>query len=387
MASPTVAARTETQHASSTTLTIAFTQTTGDRVVIFLGVNDTARTLSTVGDGFTDLTAASATFHILTKVLDGSEGGDVAVTVAVATKGASLAYNIAGHNASIAPEFSVVATGTDTGPNPDTVTPTGGAKDYLWLAAFRQNGEEADDDTWTNSAPTNFGNLIQKTSGTGGLANTNGSVAAADFASNAASQNPDVFNTDQSLAWRAYTVAVHPTTAIDRTTTDAISLSDVAGRTGTYLRSAADSATLGDVPTRAGTFLRSVTDAIGLADIANQVKTLLRTTSDAIGLSDAAGRAVIVLRTVSDALSLTDVATQVKSLLRTAADAIGLSDVATRSGGFLRAASDTLSLADVATRIIATVGVVGSIPPAIRSALHAIARGIAASDKPRGTGG
>src|SRR3990167_4058291 len=109
MASPTVSARTETQLANGTSLTIDFAQTTGELVVIFLGVNDTARVLSTVGDGFTDLTAANATFHILSKVLDGSEGGNVVVTVAAATKGAALAYNIAGHAAAIAPQLSTVA--------------------------------------------------------------------------------------------------------------------------------------------------------------------------------------------------------------------------------------------------------------------------------------
>ena len=111
--------------ASSTSHTITFTQTTGDRVVIFLAFDDTARTLSTVGDSFVNLTNASATFHILTKVLDGSEGGNMVVTIAVASKSAWVAYNIDSgtHDSATAPVFSTVATGTSTAPNSGSLTP------------------------------------------------------------------------------------------------------------------------------------------------------------------------------------------------------------------------------------------------------------------------
>ena len=127
------------------------------------------------------------------------------------TKFASIAYNI--QNFSGTPEYSTVATGTSNAPDPSTVTPAGGSAEYLWLAAFYMAGEEADDDTWCNSAPSTpgaFGNLTQKTTGTSGAASTNCEVAAADYTSTAASCDPGAFNTDQSLAWRAYTVAISP---------------------------------------------------------------------------------------------------------------------------------------------------------------------------------
>jgi len=104
-----------------------------------------------------------------------------------------------------------VATGTSTGPDPSTVTPAAGfAKNFLWIAAFGMAGEEADDDTWCNSGPTSFTNLTQKTTGTGGVPGTNCEVASAQFASSATSIDPTAFNTAQSLAWRAYTVAISP---------------------------------------------------------------------------------------------------------------------------------------------------------------------------------
>ncbi len=212
-ASPTVVQRTETPiTTSATSLTITFTQTSGNLVVIFLGLNDTAQALSTVGDSFTNLTNTNATFHILYKKLDGSEGGDVIVTVATTTRAAAIAYNIQGAEdpGTQAPEFSTVATGTSLTPDPGSITPTGGTKDYLFLASFRQNGEEANDDTWCNTGPTNYTNLTATTAGIAGGANLNGSVCSAEFQATVSTEDPGTFNVDQSLAWRAYTVAVHP---------------------------------------------------------------------------------------------------------------------------------------------------------------------------------
>jgi len=210
MASPTVAVRTESALTTAgTSFTVNFTQTTNDLVILLVaGISD----LWIVGEGFTNLAATGtggSSLIVYYKILDGSEGGSVVATAA-SQKGSALAYNIQGHDTVQGPESSTEAGGTSTTPDPGTVTPTGGAKDYLWLATFVQAGEEADDDTWCTAAPTSFTNLIQKTSGTGGAATSNVSGAAANFASNAASMNPATFTTVQSLTWRAFTIAVHP---------------------------------------------------------------------------------------------------------------------------------------------------------------------------------
>lgn len=206
-AAATVAGRIETPATSaSTTLTANFTQTTGNLVVIFISTAQSTA-LSSITNSFTNLTNLTGNFHIIYKVLTGSEGGSVSMTV-TSTKYACIAYNIQGFSGT--PEYSTVATGTSTGPDPSTVTPAGGSNTYLWLAAFYMAGEEADDDTWCNSAPTSFGTLTQSTTGIGGVASTNCEVASADYTSTASSMNPDAFNTDVSLAWRAYTVAISP---------------------------------------------------------------------------------------------------------------------------------------------------------------------------------
>lgn len=216
MAFPTVRNRTETSGGSaSTTLTINFgTNVAGDLCVIFLGTNDTARAITTT-ESFIDYTNTNATFHVLYKILDGTEGTSTNVTVAASTKFAAIAYTIQqGTFASnIAPAISTVATGTSTAPNATSCAPTGSAKDYLWISAFRQNGEEADDDTWCTAAPSTpgtFTNLLQVTSGTASTANTNGSVASAEYTANATSVDAGAFTTAQSLAWRAYTIAIYP---------------------------------------------------------------------------------------------------------------------------------------------------------------------------------
>ena len=211
MASPTVRGTpAEGAGASATTHTITFAQNTGDRVVIFLANDATARTWS-LGDSFTDLTNTSATFHIFTKVLDGSEGGNMVATAAVATKSAWVAYNITAgtHASGTVPVFSTAATGTSTAPNAGSLTPTGGSGDYLWLTAFGQAGEEADDDTWVTGTPTSFSNLLQKASGTTGAVTVNCQMGSAQYAFTGSVLDAAAFTTAQSLAWRAYTVAIY----------------------------------------------------------------------------------------------------------------------------------------------------------------------------------
>jgi hypothetical protein len=132
------------------------------------------------------------------------------------TRTAAIAYLISGaeNPATRAPEVGTTASGSSTTPDPPTTTPTGGAKDYLWIAAFTRAGEEADDDTWVTAAPSTpsaFGSLLQKACGIAG-SNLGGMIATAHLASNAASMNPGTF-TCATGAWRAQTIAIHPSSA------------------------------------------------------------------------------------------------------------------------------------------------------------------------------
>lgn len=213
MASPTIASRTESNLTTAgASFPISFVQTTGDFVLILASSPAAQWSMGGV-EGFTQLHATVQTPALTAayKILDGSEGGSIsAASVGGNQKGAALAYNIQGFDTVQMPEVSADNNGDSVAPQPNAVTPTGGAKDYLWIACFVTEGEEADDDTWCNSGPSGFGNLIQKTSGIGGAASTNCTIAAADLASNAASMDPAQFNIDVALAWRTLTIAVHP---------------------------------------------------------------------------------------------------------------------------------------------------------------------------------
>lgn len=153
--------------------------------------------------------------------VDGTEGwtgtGDtVTFTTTQVNRNAHCSFRISGAEApgTQLPQISAVATGTSQAPNPNSLAPTGGSKDYLWLTFFTMAGEEADDDTWVNNAATNYGNLMQKTSGVGGT-NVGANLGISRRTNTAASEDAvwPAASTDQSLAWRAFTIAVHPASA------------------------------------------------------------------------------------------------------------------------------------------------------------------------------
>jgi hypothetical protein len=209
VAFPSVSARTETALTSAgTSFTINFTQTTGHRVVIFLVL--TTGVVVTWGDSFSEIGGASGLLHVAAKVLDGSEGGNVVASLSASTKAAAIAYNITDHDSGTDPFVNSPANSLD----PEPCTPTGGPLDFLFLACCSSSQiEQADDDTWANTAPTNYGNLVQKTSGTGGAASTNCMLAAADRQVNTTTENPNAFTTDANSNPRSFVVAVYPTAA------------------------------------------------------------------------------------------------------------------------------------------------------------------------------
>jgi hypothetical protein len=73
----------------------------------------------------------------------------------------------------------------------------------------RQDGEEADDDTWA-TAPTNYSGLLQKTCGIAGAASANVSVAMASRQLNGNSEDPGTWTLAQTLIVHFGTVVIHP---------------------------------------------------------------------------------------------------------------------------------------------------------------------------------
>lgn len=138
----------------------------------------------------------------------GTEGSTITLSC-TSGKFAAIAYNISGatNPNTRAPQLSTVAVNTGTTPDPTTVTPTGGTKDYLWLWL----GGWADESTSPPaSQPTNYTNPIGGSSGVAGVGTTNCRVAGAQRTNRASSEDPGSWTISVSAAWTAYAMAVHP---------------------------------------------------------------------------------------------------------------------------------------------------------------------------------
>jgi len=220
---PTVEATNETSitaagtsHAVNLPASIA----AGDLLLVILAGGGTNALQFNALGGWSELLDENVTFgaHVWYREADGAEGATVTFTSTASSRSAAISYRISGAEdpATQAPEISSVGTGTSNAPNPNTVTPTGGAKDYLWITFFANGStEEADDDTWLNNAATNYSNPLQVTSGTGGT-NVGAILGASQRTNNAASEDAvwPASSTDTSAAWRAFTIAVHPSSVV-----------------------------------------------------------------------------------------------------------------------------------------------------------------------------
>jgi hypothetical protein len=183
----------------------------GNLILILLDKGSTAATFNALA-GWTEVVDENLANGITVwcRQSDGAEGATVTFTSSASTRSASIAYQIAfaQNPGTQLPELSTVATGSSTTPNATTCTPTGGAREYLWITFFGRDGEAADDDTWVTATPTSFTNRLAKACGTVGT-NLGGLIASAQQVLNAASLDAAAF-TATTGAWRAYTIAVHP---------------------------------------------------------------------------------------------------------------------------------------------------------------------------------
>ena len=198
-----------TNHAITLPASIA----ASDEVLILMDIGSTSATLNALTDWTELLDEAVANgLKILRHTGAGVPGNPTFVSSA-ATRSASLAYRISNADKAIPPQIGTTATGTSTAPNPPSVTPAGGvSKAYLSIPFYGAAGEEADDDTWSDTPPTNYtpSPPRQKACGIAGT-NLGGMIAAAERQITTGSAiDPGTFAKDVSAAWRAQHVLVHP---------------------------------------------------------------------------------------------------------------------------------------------------------------------------------
>lgn len=141
---------------------------------------------------------------------DGSEGSPSSWNVdwSGAIKGSFTFYRILGaEDPTTQPPELTEATGTGANPDPPSITPTGGPKDFLYIIYAGLDGE-----TQTFTSPAGYSAAVENNSGTGGAAATNvRSGAATRGTTNSSSENPGAFTAAApSNGWTAWTIAIHP---------------------------------------------------------------------------------------------------------------------------------------------------------------------------------
>lgn len=154
--------------------------------------------------------ASDDVVSIFYRVATGSEGTSVTVNGTGSVRWAAISWRITDHNSAQAPQASTVASGTNTTPNPTTCTPTGGAKDYLWLWVGTWEGEQTSPPTGN---PTNYSNTLGSDTGTAGAVTANCRVGVASRTNNASSEDAGSWTISASDDWMAWVIAVHPITA------------------------------------------------------------------------------------------------------------------------------------------------------------------------------
>jgi len=148
------------------------------------------------------------------KFSTGSETGTISVTQAGTITGhaAMILLSISGNHASAAPEIGGTSSGTTTTATPNSLTPSWGADDTLWIALCAV-GEDSLTGSFTgitaDTPPTNYVNQENTIISADAIGGIQASVAFRQL--NAASEDPGNFANDTSNArWRCATIAVRP---------------------------------------------------------------------------------------------------------------------------------------------------------------------------------
>lgn len=186
----------------------------GDLLIIILDKGSTAATVNAHAD-WTELLDENVAngLYIAYRWAVGGESAPT-LTTSASTRSAEITYRITGaaNPATQAPQIGTTATGTSATPDPPASATPGSSKDYLFIAFAGMAGEEADDDTWGNTPPTNYtpSPPRQKSCGTVGT-NLGGLILAAERQlTTGSAENPGTFGVDVSAAWRAQTIMIHP---------------------------------------------------------------------------------------------------------------------------------------------------------------------------------
>jgi hypothetical protein len=216
------------------TITLPTGIVAGDKVIIFLSVNEVSSVATAItwpagwskpANGDADNAGSQDASFIAYRDCDGTEGASISPTLTVSGNYSFACLRISGA-APGAPDNPVQATdgsATPGQPDPPANTPAGGAADYLWIAAAMWDSGL---DNWS-AYPTNYsGGIKFDSSDNGGVALAGIAVATRQL--NAASEDPGAFTLTTADQYCAATVAVSPRfAALTGTVTASITEADI----------------------------------------------------------------------------------------------------------------------------------------------------------------
>lgn len=147
------------------------------------------------------------------RIATGSESSPINFTTDVTEMFCYTCLRITGWHGTTPPESSAGTTGTSTAPNPDSLTPSWGSVETLWIAGIGydqgQRWISADIASYTAHEKTHSSSTNQRADASAGCG-----VGIQSRAVSGASEDPGAATLSTSQAWRAFTVAVRPAVAL-----------------------------------------------------------------------------------------------------------------------------------------------------------------------------
>lgn len=367
MAAPTVAgtpATTSDQTASlSHSVNLPASIAAGETLVVVVASKAlTGEAAITGWTRFADValvTGSNASLHAFWKKATGSEGATATLTfTTTSTRVAVIAYRVTGATDPTVtpPEATTASLANSINPDPPSITPSGGPKDFLIFAGFSSSHGRI-----TSAVPTNYGSGQTAGPNNGTATNIGGGVAQRALTA-ATTEDPGTFTTTGTAVEEtaSVTIAIHPAAAggtnWTATPSDAFGLTDAR----TFARSKGVADTFGLTDTRVLGQMRALQDAFGLTDARTPSRGIGQAVADVLGLTDGTTRTSGKGVSVADAFGLTDARRFAR--LSVLADALGLTDA--RSFARLLVRADLLGLTDLATPTLTGGGTAWTRSPA-----------------------
>ena len=244
------------------------------------------------------------------------------------------------------------------------LTPTGGAKDYLW---FIVAGYDDDDGGMTENlpAPMQFPSNYD-TNGQYDISSTSSGSCSMDTSWRQYNGSVEAVGDGTAVTSEQYicqVCVVHPSVdapeTFNRTLSDDLTLTDTISRDAVNTRDLSDALTLSENLQRAKIANYTISDSLSLTEQMELHFVRYRILSDALTLTENLTRDTVYTRDLLDSLSLTETLNRHAANARILADAFALTDSIARDVVNVRLLADDLTLTDSLFRDVVAAPVAG----------------------------